>query len=84
MKKEKTITDITNECMYQLDKTHDGKSLVTVFAEEITSWRQVAMYKSGKEVYRFRTPKYDLKEEEGKCILTGKPSKQRVLFARAY
>ncbi len=23
-------------------------------------------------------------EEEGKCILTGKPSKQRVLFARAY
>ena len=22
--------------------------------------------------------------EEGKCILTGKPSKQRVLFARAY
>jgi prolyl-tRNA synthetase len=24
------------------------------------------------------------KEEEGKCILTGKPSKQRVLFARAY
>ena len=24
------------------------------------------------------------KQEEGKCILTGKPSKQRVLFARAY
>ncbi len=24
------------------------------------------------------------KEEEGVCILTGKPSKQRVLFARAY
>ncbi len=24
------------------------------------------------------------KEEEGKCILTGKPSSQRVLFARAY
>jgi prolyl-tRNA synthetase len=24
------------------------------------------------------------KEEEGKCILTGKPSKQRVIFARAY
>ena len=24
------------------------------------------------------------KTEEGKCILTGKPSKQRVLFARAY
>lgn len=24
------------------------------------------------------------KEEEGKCILTGKPSTQRVLFARAY
>jgi len=23
-------------------------------------------------------------QEEGKCILTGKPSKQRVLFARAY
>jgi prolyl-tRNA synthetase len=22
--------------------------------------------------------------EEGKCILTGKPSKQRVLFAQAY
>jgi prolyl-tRNA synthetase len=22
--------------------------------------------------------------EEGKCILTGKPSRQRVLFARAY
>ena len=22
--------------------------------------------------------------EEGKCILTGKPSKQRVVFARAY
>lgn len=26
----------------------------------------------------------DGKLEEGKCILTGKPSKQRVLFARAY
>jgi len=24
------------------------------------------------------------KMEDGKCILTGKPSKQRVLFARAY
>ena len=24
------------------------------------------------------------KQEEGKCILTGKPSKQRVIFARAY
>ena len=24
------------------------------------------------------------KQEEGKCILTGNPSKQRVLFARAY
>ncbi|MBS1576534.1 MAG: proline--tRNA ligase [Bacteroidetes bacterium] len=24
------------------------------------------------------------KQEDGKCILTGKPSKQRVLFARAY
>ena len=23
-------------------------------------------------------------QEDGKCILTGKPSKQRVLFARAY
>jgi prolyl-tRNA synthetase len=26
----------------------------------------------------------DNKEEAGKCILTGKPSKQRVLFAKAY
>jgi prolyl-tRNA synthetase len=26
----------------------------------------------------------DNKEEEGKCILTGNPSKQRVIFARAY
>ncbi len=26
----------------------------------------------------------DNKQEEGKCILTGKPSSQRVLFARAY
>jgi len=26
----------------------------------------------------------DSKEESGSCILTGKPSKQRVLFARAY
>ena len=26
----------------------------------------------------------DSKEEEGVCILTGKPSKQRVLFAKAY
>jgi len=24
------------------------------------------------------------KLEEGKCILTGKPSKQRVIFAKAY
>ncbi|MBK5270660.1 MAG: hypothetical protein JJE22_06565, partial [Bacteroidia bacterium] len=24
------------------------------------------------------------KQSEGKCILTGKPSKERVLFARAY
>ena len=27
---------------------------------------------------------FDNPLEEGKCILTGKPSKQRVLFARAY
>ncbi|MCB0777383.1 MAG: proline--tRNA ligase, partial [Chitinophagaceae bacterium] len=26
----------------------------------------------------------DNPQEEGKCILTGKPSVQRVLFARAY
>ncbi len=26
----------------------------------------------------------DSKEEDGKCIYSGKPSKQRVLFARAY
>ncbi|WP_429653403.1 hypothetical protein, partial [Staphylococcus aureus] len=26
----------------------------------------------------------DAKEEAGKCILTGKPSSVRVLFARAY
>ncbi|HRB56175.1 MAG TPA: proline--tRNA ligase, partial [Ferruginibacter sp.] len=26
----------------------------------------------------------DAKFEEGKCIFSGKPSKQRVLFARAY
>jgi prolyl-tRNA synthetase len=26
----------------------------------------------------------DRKEEEGKCVLTGKPSKGRVLFAKAY
>jgi prolyl-tRNA synthetase len=26
----------------------------------------------------------DVQEEEGKCILTGKPSKKRVLFAQAY
>ena len=27
---------------------------------------------------------YNAPEEEGKCILTGKPSTRRVLFARAY
>jgi len=27
---------------------------------------------------------FDSPEEDGKCILTGKPSKRRVLFARAY
>jgi prolyl-tRNA synthetase len=27
---------------------------------------------------------FDNPQEEGKCILTGKPSKERVLFARAY
>ena len=27
---------------------------------------------------------FDNKEEAGKCILTGNPSTQRVLFARAY
>ena len=26
----------------------------------------------------------DSVEEDGKCILTGKPSKQRVIFAKAY
>ena len=26
----------------------------------------------------------DTIDEEGKCILTGKPSKRRVLFAKAY
>ncbi|MGK7389823.1 MAG: proline--tRNA ligase [Candidatus Cyclobacteriaceae bacterium M2_1C_046] len=27
---------------------------------------------------------FDVKEEEGKCMVTDKPSKQRVIFARAY
>ena len=27
---------------------------------------------------------FDAAQEDGKCILTGKPSKQRVIFARAY
>ena len=27
---------------------------------------------------------FDAKQEEGVCVLTGKPSKQRVLFAKAY
>ena len=27
---------------------------------------------------------YDAPEEEGRCILTGKPSHRRVIFARAY
>lgn len=27
---------------------------------------------------------YNAPEEEGKCILTGRPSSRRVLFARAY
>ncbi|MEO1629003.1 MAG: proline--tRNA ligase, partial [Bacteroidota bacterium] len=26
----------------------------------------------------------DQEEEAGSCVLTGKPSKQRVLFAKAY
>jgi prolyl-tRNA synthetase len=26
----------------------------------------------------------DAKEEDGKCVYSGKPSKRRVLFARAY
>jgi prolyl-tRNA synthetase len=26
----------------------------------------------------------DAEEEDGKCIYSGKPSKQRVVFARAY
>ncbi len=27
---------------------------------------------------------FDTPDEEGRCILTGKPSRRRVLFARAY
>ncbi|NCO97705.1 hypothetical protein GW864_00775 [bacterium] len=27
---------------------------------------------------------FDQPDEAGKCILTGKPSKKRVLFARSY
>jgi prolyl-tRNA synthetase len=27
---------------------------------------------------------FDQPQEDGKCVLTGKPSKQRVLFAKAY
>ena len=27
---------------------------------------------------------FDLKDEPGKCILTGKPSTRRVLFAKSY
>ena len=27
---------------------------------------------------------FDAVEEEGKCILTGKPSNKRVIFAKAY
>ena len=27
---------------------------------------------------------FDVEEEEGKCMVTGKPSHRRVLFAKAY
>jgi prolyl-tRNA synthetase len=27
---------------------------------------------------------FDAKEEEGRCVYSGKPSKRRVLFARSY
>ncbi|NPA68448.1 MAG: hypothetical protein GXO50_07565, partial [Chlorobi bacterium] len=27
---------------------------------------------------------FNFPEEEGKCMVTGKPSKRRVLFAKAY
>ena len=27
---------------------------------------------------------FDREEEEGKCMVTGKPSKGRVIFAKAY
>ncbi|MCB0433049.1 MAG: proline--tRNA ligase, partial [Mangrovimonas sp.] len=27
---------------------------------------------------------YDTKDEEGKCVFSGKPSQRRVLFAKAY
>ncbi|MDE6516045.1 MAG: proline--tRNA ligase, partial [Bacteroidales bacterium] len=31
-----------------------------------------------------RALSFDLPEEEGKCIYSGKPSRRRVIFAKAY
>jgi prolyl-tRNA synthetase len=44
-----------------------------------TEDRVQAVYKATIRCLPFDAPK-----EEGKCVFTGKPSKQRVVFARAY
>jgi len=66
----------------EFEKTLDEKTGFVLAHWDGTAETEEAIKEKTKAT--IRCIPLDAKQENGKCILTGKPSRQRVLFARAY
>lgn len=81
--KEYRNTHITNaETWEEFEKLLDDKGGFIAAHWDGTAETEAAIKEKTKAT--IRCIPLNNKQEDGKCILTGKPSKQRVLFARAY
>ncbi|MBK8845699.1 MAG: proline--tRNA ligase [Bacteroidetes bacterium] len=70
------------DTMEELEKLLDGKGGFIYAHWDGTSETEIAIKEKTKAT--IRCIPLDNKKEAGKCILTGKPSEQRVVFSRAY
>ena len=77
------VTDVLNKLCDKLIRRHPhiyGEMKADSANEVHENWEKIKdLCKATIRCIPFNNPK-----EEGKCILTGKPSHERVLFARAY
>ena len=61
-------------------KKHKGNQ----YKKETSKQKEITTHQQEETKATIRCIPLDIKEEEGVCIYSGKPSKKRVLFAKAY